>query len=296
MLPVERCGRRADVATSGEGHADVAGEARGDAAEDEGHRAEQAGLPQKLSAIDSSGLMISVDVKNTISGERDEDHGDRAELALEVGEAPSWMARAISRIFGVPSSCGEDRSGEEDADAEGEQRRGDREPQDGPLAALQYEVLPATFGSEQRKIHDFSRFRAQPRCRAQRAAMGGADNTGRGPGPDNPVRVRREPSECGDDPVRGVRHYDRQTLGRASVLGVELLELAVGGLGVPAQHDDHDERPGRWPAAPSRCRGTSRRSSSVPITSRPPMPPSRAAAVINPAARPRLPVGNSSVR
>ena len=38
------------------------------------------------------------------------------------------------------------------------------------------------------------------------------------------------------------------------------------------------------------------RSSSVPITSSPPMPPSSAAAVISPAARPRLPVGNSSVR
>ena len=37
-------------------------------------------------------------------GERDHDHADGAELALDVGMAPSWMAPAISCISSVPCS------------------------------------------------------------------------------------------------------------------------------------------------------------------------------------------------
>ena len=78
-------GRRADVATRRQRHADVAGEAGGEAAEEERERAPQPGLGEASARSTPSGLTISVDVKKTISGDRDEDHGDRAELALQVG-------------------------------------------------------------------------------------------------------------------------------------------------------------------------------------------------------------------
>ena len=83
-------------------------------------------------------------------GEGNEDHGDRAELALEVGEGALLDGQGDLADLGRPLVLGQDRSGQEHTDAEGQHRRGDRQPQDGPLAALQYEVLPATFGSEQR--------------------------------------------------------------------------------------------------------------------------------------------------
>ena len=57
------------------------------------------------------------------------------------------MARAIS----PSSACPRRRPapiGQEEADGEGQQRRGDREQQDGPLAPLQYELLVAAFGCE----------------------------------------------------------------------------------------------------------------------------------------------------
>ena len=149
MLPVERGGRRADVATGRERHADVAGEAGGDAAEHEGDGAPEAGLPEdqgrRLVGLDDLGRREEHDQR-----QRDEDHGDRAELALEVGEGALLDRQGDLAHLGCPLVLGEDGSGEEHAHAEGQQRRGDRQPQDGPLAALQYEVLPATFGSEQR--------------------------------------------------------------------------------------------------------------------------------------------------
>ena len=143
------CGSRADVPSSGEGHADVAGEAGGDAAEHEGDGAPEAGLPEdqcrRFVGLDDLGRREEHD-----QGEGNEDHGDRAELALEVGEGALLDGQGDLAHLGRSLGLGQDRSGQEDADTEGQQRRGDRQPQDGPLAALQYEVLPATFGSEQR--------------------------------------------------------------------------------------------------------------------------------------------------
>ena len=82
----QRRGGGADVAARGERHADVAGEARRRGSR--GRRRPCARVPtgRRSAPPSPSGLTISVDVKNTISGDRDEDHGDRAELALEVGQ------------------------------------------------------------------------------------------------------------------------------------------------------------------------------------------------------------------
>ena len=58
-------GRRADVAAGGERHADVAGEAGGQAAHQEGDRAGCAGRAERHRHADPSGRVISVEVKNT---------------------------------------------------------------------------------------------------------------------------------------------------------------------------------------------------------------------------------------
>ena len=77
----------------------------------------------------------------------------------------------------------------------------DRQQQDGPLAALQLELLPAAFGCEQRMVHVVSRLSGAaslPRSDvgdpgpcpgahdSERAAVGGAESTRRRPDPDNP--------------------------------------------------------------------------------------------------------------
>ena len=83
--------------------------------------------------------------------------------------------------------------------------------------------------------------------------------------------------------------------GRSPVERVELLEVAVGGLG---QRLSTTTTTITWALA-ERAEHQAVRGAGIerwPVTTRPTMPPSSAAAVSNPAARPRLPVGNSSAR
>ena len=57
------------------------------------------------SADDSSGRRISVDVKNTIAATGTTMTAMVRNCRFRYAAAPSWIAFAISRIFGVPSSA-----------------------------------------------------------------------------------------------------------------------------------------------------------------------------------------------
>ena len=167
----QRGGSRSDVAAGGERHADVAGESRRHAAEDEGDGAPRPGLPvgqcRRLVGLDDLGGREEHDER-----QRDEDHGDRLELPLQVRPGAFLDGDGDLLHLRCAFGRGEHQAHEIEADTDGQQRRRHRQPQDGPLAALEHEVLPAAFGSEQRKIHVLSRFRTQPRCHAQRAHQG----------------------------------------------------------------------------------------------------------------------------
>ena len=63
--------------------------------------------------------------------------------------APSWMAVAISIIFGRALVGGEHAAHQDEADDEGEQGGAGREDQPEPLAAAELEGLVAAFGGEQ---------------------------------------------------------------------------------------------------------------------------------------------------
>ena len=102
---VERGRGGADVAAGGQRHADVAGDAGGEAAEDERHGAPRAGLRRSCSASVPSGFMIAVDVRNTMTASGTRMTAIVLNWRFRYAEAPSWIALAISCIFGVPSSC-----------------------------------------------------------------------------------------------------------------------------------------------------------------------------------------------
>ena len=105
-------GRRADVAAGGEGHADVAGEAGHEAAGDEGEGAGRARTGTKVSATSPFGLLDLRRGDEHDDGQRDQDHGDRAELALEVRRGAlldrlgdlDHLRRALVLRRGRPSS------------------------------------------------------------------------------------------------------------------------------------------------------------------------------------------------
>ena len=117
----------------------------------------------------------------------------------------------------------------------------------------------------------------------------------RGQGP-RPEGLRRDDRGRGQDSVRlrGWRRHWR-TDGRSS--RVERLELRGGRSRDTTSATTVTTT--TWPRATQRHHAAvaaSRRRATGPTSSSPTMPPSSAAAVSSPAARPRLPVGNSSAR
>jgi hypothetical protein len=83
-------------------------------------------------------------------GERDENDCDRLELATQICRGPSWIALAISFIFGVPSSCAMTFLASMTPErADGDESCNCGQYEHCPLAASQEEVLVAAFGSNQ---------------------------------------------------------------------------------------------------------------------------------------------------
>ena len=86
-----------------------------------------AGLRRSVSASVPSGLLIAVDVRNTIDGERDEDDRDRLELALEVGDGADLDRLGDLLHLRGALVLGQDDLREEEADGDGEEGGGGRQ-------------------------------------------------------------------------------------------------------------------------------------------------------------------------
>ncbi len=156
---MERLGERAgaggssrpDVAARRERHADVARETRHDAARYERERpgysrhceAETAAAPREALGLGDLGRGDEDDDR-----ERDEDHQDRAELALEIGPCALLDRRRDLDHLRSALVGGEHTLHQGEADEDREDRRDRRECEDGPLTSLQHELLVAAFGSQ----------------------------------------------------------------------------------------------------------------------------------------------------
>ena len=140
-------GSGAHVAARGQGHADVAGEARGEAAEDERQRAPQTRQPeaQRFFAIGFEDLGGRHEDDHR---ERDEDHRDRLELPLEV--RPRALLDGECDLLHLRSALvfGEDALHQDEPDRDGKERRGGREPEYEPLTSSEMELLVAAFCGE----------------------------------------------------------------------------------------------------------------------------------------------------
>ena len=102
---------------------------------DEGQRAEAAGLGEREARDTppvSSGFTTSVDVTNTTIAERDEDHGDRLELTLQVGHRAFLDRRRDLDHLGVPWSAARTPLIRNTPTASSEQRGHRREDQPEP--------------------------------------------------------------------------------------------------------------------------------------------------------------------
>ena len=142
-----RRGRGAHVAAHGEAHADEAGEARQEAAEHERRGAEAARLRERQRDA-AVGVLHRGRREEHDDRERDEDHGDRLELPLQVGHRAFLNRLGDLLHLRRALILGEHAPHEEEADADREQR-GQRGPdQDQPLTSTQVEVLIAAFGGE----------------------------------------------------------------------------------------------------------------------------------------------------
>ena len=130
------CGSgRAHVAAGGQRHADVAGETRRHAAEQEGDRPPRAGLEVRQARR----AVRLEDLRRREEHDRrhgDDDHGDGAELPLEVGQGALLDGPRDLPHLGRALVLGEDRARQVHPDRQGQQRGGDRQQQDGPLAAV----------------------------------------------------------------------------------------------------------------------------------------------------------------
>ena len=134
----------ADVAARRERHADVAGETRRHASEQERDGAEGARRdePEGFFAVR---LLDRHRGDEHDHGYRHENHRDRAELALQVGEGADLDGTGNFLHLVRAFILGKYRFREEEAHGDGQQRRGPRERKDQPFATLQGEVLPAAF-------------------------------------------------------------------------------------------------------------------------------------------------------
>ena len=114
-------GRRADVAARGQGHADEAGEAGHEAAGDEGQGAETPDCTNDRARAAVVWLQHLGRGEEHDDGERDEDDGDRLELALEVGQG-ALLDRGgdLDHLRGALVG-GEDALHQDEADGDGEQ-------------------------------------------------------------------------------------------------------------------------------------------------------------------------------
>ena len=143
----ERSSGGAHVAASGQGHADVAGEAGGETAQDESQRPERTGLHERqrglATRLDDLGAGEEHD-----GGQGHEDDGDRLELALQVGGGAFLDGLGDLLHLGRAFVLGHHQLGEEQSDCNGDESGYSREEENGPLAALQLEYLIAAFGNK----------------------------------------------------------------------------------------------------------------------------------------------------
>jgi hypothetical protein len=136
------------AALKGQAHADEAGEARHEAAGQEGQGAEDARLGEgqgragvRLEHLGGGG--------EDDDRQGDEDEADRAELPLEVGHGPLLDGLGDLLHLGRALIGGQHALHEGEADEDGQQGGGDGEEQPGELSALEGEDLVAALRGEE---------------------------------------------------------------------------------------------------------------------------------------------------
>ncbi len=147
------CGRRADVALGGQRHADEAGEARHDAAGQEGQGAVEAGLEegQRLRPVRLGDRHRRQEDDDR---QRDQDDGDGLELAPEVGLRPLLDRLGDLDHLGGALVGGHDALGEDETDGDGQERGHAGEQQDELVTRVEGELLVSPFaGEEEERVH-----------------------------------------------------------------------------------------------------------------------------------------------
>ena len=153
-VALRRCGR-ADIAAGRQGHADVAGETGHQPADHEGRGPGEAGHGDGQGDL-PAGLLDLGGGDEHDDRERDEDHPDRAELALEVGPG-ALLDRGgdLDHLRRALVGC-EHVSHQHEADSDGEQRRRTGKGEDRPFAAVQRKDLISALGGNQHRVQSSS--------------------------------------------------------------------------------------------------------------------------------------------